>query len=243
MLYLGRKTATTPTVLEWSERFSELHDHTHNDRLRAFYAAGVVSGDTPIHDAPLVALDVETTGLNPTRDGIVSIGLVPMTLARIQCSGARHWVVNPRRVLQDESVVIHGITHSDIADAPDLMDILDELLAALAGRIVVVHHHLIERQFLDAALKVRINEGITFPVIDTMELESRLHRQRPPGLWDKLLRRPQPSIRLADSRQRYNLPYYQPHHALTDALASAELLQAQIAHHYSPETPLRALWF
>ncbi|MFY0664843.1 MAG: 3'-5' exonuclease [Natronospirillum sp.] len=242
MLHLDRKPATTPAIPDWAERFSELHDHTHHDRLRAFYGVGVVSGDTPLAEVPFVALDFETTGLNPERDGIVSIGLVPMTLARIQCSAARHWVVNPRRVLQDESVVIHGITHSDIAEAPDLMDILDELLTALAGRIVVVHHHRIERQFLDAALKVRINEGIQFPVVDTMELEGRLHRQRPPSFWDKLLRRPQPSIRLADSRTRYHLPYYQPHHALTDALASAELLQAQIAHHYTPDTPIKSLW-
>lgn len=241
MLPINRKVSIAPGVPDWAERFSELHDHTYHERLRAFYATGVVSGDTPLADVPFVALDFETTGLNPERDGIISIGLVPMTLARIQCNAARHWVVNPRRVLQDESVVIHGITHSDIAEAPDLMDILDELLTALAGRIVVVHHHRIERQFLDAALKVRLNEGIQFPVVDTMELEGRLHRKRP-SLWDKLLRRPQESIRLADSRTRYHLPFYQPHHALTDALASAELLQAQIAHHYSPETPLRELW-
>lgn len=236
------RNPTAALMPDWVDRFSELHDHTHHERLRAFYEAGVVSGDTPLSEVPFVALDFETTGLNPERDGIISIGLVPMTLARIQCRTARHWVVNPRRTLQEESVVIHGITHSDIAEAPDLMDILDELLTALAGRIVVVHHHRIERQFLDAALKVRINEGIQFPVVDTMELEGRLHRQRSPGFWDKLLRRPQASIRLADSRQRYNLPYYQPHHALTDALASAELLQAQIAHHFSLETPLRKLW-
>lgn len=242
MFYLGRKPTPLPTLPDWPERFSELHDHTHHSGLRDFYGVGVVSGDTPLAEVPFVALDFETTGLDPQRDGIVSIGLVPMTLARIQCRAARHWVVNPKRVLQDESVVIHGITHSDIAEAPDIMDILDELLAALAGRIVVVHHHRIERQFLDAALKVRINEGIVFPVVDTMELESRLYRQRPPSWLDKLLRRPQPSIRLADSRQRYNLPYYQPHHALTDALASAELLQAQIAYHFAPETPLRDLW-
>ena len=50
-------------------------------------------------------------------------------------------------------------------------------------------------------------------------------------------------MRLADSRRRYNLPAYQAHHALSDALACAELLQAQIAHHYSPHTPLRQLWY
>jgi len=47
---------------------------------------------------------------------------------------------------------------------------------------------------------------------------------------------------LAPSRERYRLPRYRAHHALTDALASAELLQAQVAHRFSPQTQLNALW-
>jgi DNA polymerase-3 subunit epsilon len=38
------------------------------------------------------------------------------------------------------------------------------------------------------------------------------------------------------------LPRYRLHHALSDALASAELLQAQVAHRFEPQTPLRDLW-
>ena len=48
--------------------------------------------------------------------------------------------------------------------------------------------------------------------------------------------------RLADSRLRYNLPVYRPHHAVTDALACAELLQAQLAHRFNKETPVSQLW-
>ncbi len=77
-----------------------------------------------------------------------------------------------------------------------------------------------------------------------MELEARMHRHQPRGLVDRMLGRKPPwvSIRLADSRARYGLPRYSPHHAMTDALASAELLQAQVAHHYAPDVPVRALW-
>ena len=32
------------------------------------------------------------------------------------------------------------------------------------------------------------------------------------------------------------------HHALTDAIATAELLQAQVAGNYGPETPIGMLW-
>jgi DNA polymerase-3 subunit epsilon len=50
------------------------------------------------------------------------------------------------------------------------------------------------------------------------------------------------SIRLTDSRTRYHLPYYRQHNALTDALACAELLQAQCATHLMPDTPLNTIW-
>ena len=112
------------------------------------------------------------------------------------------------------------------------------------GQVLVVHYRDIERRFLDAALHARIGEGLQFPVIDTMDLEARMHRGHKPGLVDRVLGRKPPwvSIRLGDSRKRYGLPRYQPHHAMTDALASAELLLAQVAHHYAPDTPVRDLW-
>lgn len=50
------------------------------------------------------------------------------------------------------------------------------------------------------------------------------------------------SIRLGDSRMRYGLPNYPSHHALTDALATAELFQAEVAYHLSPETPIGDIW-
>ncbi|WP_020405565.1 3'-5' exonuclease [Hahella ganghwensis] len=246
MLYLRKKNQlpgnSNPGSPNWPARFKKLAAEAKDARLQNFYAAGVVDGDTPISQVPLVAMDFETTGLDPESNGIVSIGLVPMDLNRIRCSGAQHWILKPREELSTESIVIHGITHSEVARAPDIMRILDELLIALTGKVVVVHHRGIERPFLNNELKARIGEGCEFPVIDTMELEARIHRSRPRGLVNRLLGRHPISIRLAESRARYNLPFYSPHHALTDALASAELLQAQIATRFSPDTPIKDLW-
>lgn len=234
-----RPSAETP---DWQTLFGELARHARDYRLERFYRAGAVDAQTPLNEVPFVALDFETTGLNPKKDAIVSIGLVPFDLQRIRCREARHWILNPHKPMAEESVVIHGITHSEVKAAPDLLLVLDDLLTALAGRVVVVHHRTIERGFLDRALKARLNEGIEFPVVDTMELEARLHRRKPLGLWARLRGKAPASIRLSDSRSRYHLPFYHPHHAQTDALATAELLQAQIAHHYSPDTPIGDLW-
>jgi DNA polymerase-3 subunit epsilon len=227
---------------DWPQLFVERAASSRDKRLQAYYAAGCITADTPLADAPLVALDVETTGLDPRQHAIVSLGLVPMNLQRIRCSDARYWVVKPTSELSAESVTFHHITHSDIRHAPRLAHVLDELLEALAGKVVVAHYRNIERNFLDQALRQYLGEGLAFPIIDTMELEARLHPRRTVSWWERLRGRRPVSIRLADSRLRYGLPLYSAHHALTDALACAELLQAQVATHYPAHTPVGALW-
>lgn len=233
--------ANRASTVDWPAQFKRLQESSQNAHLKNFYQAGVVEPQTPIDDVTMVALDFETTGLNSERDEIVSIGLIPFDTQRIYCRQAKHWIVNPARSLTDNSVVIHQITHSDVDQAPDLKSILDAVLDALAGKIVVVHYRAIEREFLAKALLRRIKEGIQFPVIDTMAIEQSVLEQRR-GLLGKLLHQPLGSVRLPDCRQRYNLPVYQLHHAMIDALATAELLQAQLAHHYPPAVTVGELW-
>lgn len=228
---------------DWPALFAQLAQTTRDPRLARFYQAGTVNADTPLDQVPLLALDVETTGLDSRRDSIVSLGLVPFDLHRIRCRDARYWVVKPACELSSQSVTFHHITHSAIHSAPGLDALLEPLLTAMAGRIMVVHYRPIERNFLDQAVRQLLGEGLQFPVIDTMQLEARLHpRKRQPGWLRQMLGKPSVSIRLADSRLRYGLPLYQAHHALTDALATAELLQAQSATHYPATTAVGDLW-
>ncbi|SKA67276.1 3'-5' exonuclease [Enterovibrio nigricans] len=227
---------------DWPTLIKRLKQRAKVPLLKRFYDAGVFNGDTPLSEIQFVALDLETTGLDPSKSDIVSIGLVPFTLDRIHCRESRHWIVKPRKPLNEESVVFHGITHSDVSDAPDLRRILEEVLAALEGKMVVVHYRRIEREFIDSAIKHRLGEGLLFPVVDTLEIESWYYRKPSQKFWSRMLKKPLTSIRLADSRRRYNLPFYQGHNALTDAIATAELLQAQIAHRFRPDYPIKGLW-
>jgi len=228
--------------LSWPEGLAKLAESSRDERLKRFYQAGCVSPDTAMKDVPMVALDFETTGLDPNQHSIVSIGLVPFTLDRVMLSGSRHWLVKPPLPLHQTSVTVHGITHSDIDQAPDLNEVLGDVLDNLKGRIPVVHFRAIERPFLNVAMNWRTGEGINFPLLDTMAIEAHLHPDRTLNFWQKLRGKQPTSIRLADSRIRYGLPHYPPHNALVDALASAELLMAQIRHHFSPETPVGDLW-
>ena len=229
-------------ILNW-KAFLEIQSKESKDsRLINFYNVSTYPEHTMVKDIEFVALDFETTGLDAEQNSIISIGLVPFTLQRIACSKAKHWLVTPKDKLQEDSIIIHGITHSDLKGAPDLLRILEQLLDQLAGKVVVVHYRRIERDFIDAALRGLINEGIIFPVVDTMQLEANIVENKP-NKFSNWFRKKQPvSIRLANSRTRYNLPSYPPHDALTDAIATAELLQAQILTHFGPETQISKLW-
>ena len=233
---------TVPSPLAWKKYYSEQSNRCKDQRLKAFFEAGVVDPKTPLNEVPFVALDFETTGLNPQEHGIVSAGMVPFTLDRIRCRKASHFIMKPRQTLLSESIIIHGITHSDVQSAPDLDDILHELLPKLAKQVVVVHYRQIERDFLNLALLTRIQEQLFFPVIDTMVLEEQILRKQRSVISSLLGRRSTLSLRLPDIRERYGLPRYHLHHAMTDALATAELLQAQVAHHFDENTPISQLW-
>lgn len=233
---------TNKEILNW-RAFLQLKAQKSKDlRLQNFYNAGTYHDETQLSDIDFVALDFETTGLDAERNSIISIGLVPFNLQRIFCRQAKKWYINPQDKLQEESIIIHGITHSDLSGAPDLLRILEQLLTELAGKVVVVHYRRIERDFFDRNLRALINEGIIFPVVDTMQIEFDIQKTQSRGFINWLKRKRPQSVRLANTRLRYNLPTYPPHDALTDAIATAELLQAQIKYHFSPETPIKNLW-
>lgn len=236
------KKLTQSPMINWQQKYAHKAELCQNEILQRFYQQALPPANTPIEQVKFLAMDFETTGLNPDSDDIITIGTVPFDVNRIYLNQAKHWTIKPRKQLEEESIVIHGITHSDLIDAPDLSDVFEEVLEQMATKVMVVHYKRIERAFFDRALRDRITEGIEFPLIDTMAIEANVQRRQNGGLWNKLRGITPQSVRLGRSRTRYNLPPYSPHHALTDAVATAELLQAQLAYHYSPATFVGQLW-
>lgn len=170
----------------------------------------------------LVALDLETTGLDADTDRILSVGLVPVRNGNILLEQAWYRVVQIGARIPEETAIIHRITDDASAQGAPLADILPEVLRRLAGKVMLAHHATVEMNFLGAACRKLYGAPFLVPVIDT-QLIAKTQMQRrdiPYKAGD---------LRLFNLRDRYNLPRYAAHHALSDALATAELFLAMTA--------------
>ena len=167
-------------------------------------------------DGRYLALDLETTGGSAGQDDILSFGWLCLDGPEIRLASARHRLVRPRRSLSEENVSIHRITDDRAAEGEPLRAVLADFLADLQGRVLIAHYSPTEVGFLNAACRACYGGRFRPLVIDTLILARRAAGGEKPG-----------SLRLAALRARHHLPRYPMHHALSDALAAAELFLAQ----------------
>ncbi|MCW8108189.1 3'-5' exonuclease [Alteromonas ponticola] len=231
MFYLSKKDIQHKPVAvrDWGAYFDQQRDNISNVVLKRFYSQPPPAPNADISLVPLVALDLETTGLNWRTDSIVSMGLVEFSTRRIRLNSARYWVVKPSTQLKEQSILVHNLTHTEFGSAPSVSAILEKMIPLLAGKVVIAHHAAIERNFLLRSVMNAYHCEWYFPMIDTLKLERRLVFEEQPW-WKRWLISKQTSLQLRDCRARYGLPAYRQHHALNDAIACAELFQAQISY-------------
>ncbi len=97
-------------------------------------------------------LDTETTGLAAAQgDRVIEIGLVEMVNRRLTGRTLHHYL-NPGRSSHPDALKVHGLTDEFLADKPRFEQIVDELLAFVAGAEVVIHNADFDLGFLDAEL-------------------------------------------------------------------------------------------
>lgn len=192
------------------------HARLPDSPLKAFLAVPPPQPRSDWRQARYLALDLETTGSNPAQDDILSFGWVCLEGETIHLATAQHRLVRPRRALTAASVTVHRITDDRAAQGEPLEAVLRDLLAALAGRVLIAHYAQTETGFVDAACRACYGGPCITPVIDTLTLARRSAPAHAPG-----------SLRLGALRARHHLPRYPLHHALSDALAAAELFLAQ----------------
>lgn len=124
----------------------------------------------PLAEAPVVVIDTETTGLQPYGgDRIVEIALLAYR-GLVPTGRAFYSRVHPGRPVPSESTHIHGLTDMDLADAPSLERIVDDVLGFLSGAVIVGHHVGFDLRFLNRAALRHISYRIPNPAVNTMVL-------------------------------------------------------------------------
>ncbi|MGV8848926.1 MAG: exonuclease domain-containing protein [Propionibacteriaceae bacterium] len=190
--------------------------------LRDYLTAPQQDPRTPLADVRLLALDFETTSLDAASGVPLSAGWVPVDGTSVRLGGAGSVGFLPPAVGVGDSAVFHGITDDAASTGLEESRAVEQILAALTGRVLLAHHASVEASFLSAACRRIWGLAVEFPSVDTLDIEHRLvtrgGSEPTPG-----------SLRLGAARERYGLPSYDAHEALTDALACAELYLAQLS--------------
>jgi len=114
-----------------------------------------------------IALDLETTGLNPKRDQIIEIGAVKIISGEIAEEFSTK--INPRRKIPNAVINLTHITDAMVEDAPDMEAILPEFLLFCGDFPLVGHHIIFDFSFIKRSA---VNMGYSFEKqgIDTLKL-------------------------------------------------------------------------
>jgi len=217
-------------------RRKQLHRRAPAGPLRDYLAVPFPDPGQNYDKVTYLAMDLETTGLDTNQDHILSVGSVEIKGDHVNLSTACHCIVNTELSLSEESVIIHKLTDDLVAKGESITQVLTDVLQHLAGKVLVAHHARIEYGFLRTACQRVFGGDLLVPIVDTFALAQRQMARR-----DEVIT--SGALRLGALRERYHLPRYKAHNALTDAIAAAELFLAQAAERCGNkcELPLKRL--
>ncbi len=189
--------------------------------LRDFLSVPFPALYTPFDQIPILAVDFETTGLDAVQDKLLSVGCVDLCHNQIKLGSSYHQIINTKGRLKADNVTIHQITDDQKDQGQPLAEVIEQLLKRLAGKVMLVHFARIERQFLRQACLELYGMAPPLPIIDTLVVAKKRLDKRD-------LAYDPSQLRLSALRATYQLPDHYAHNALNDAIATAELLLAQV---------------
>jgi DNA polymerase-3 subunit epsilon len=194
----------------------------------AFAEAGRPRARTPWRQARWCALDLELTGLDPDSDDIIALGAVPIEDGRLILGESRYTLVRTAKRSEHDAVLMHKLRVADLADAPPLERAVELVLELLAGRVPVFHTASVERSFLGPLFA---REHVRLPAAADTEVLGRLLLRRRDGQAPPRLPLEQLTGLLKQSGEA-------PHHALADALTTAQafIALAGLLEAFEPQT-------
>ncbi len=165
-----------------------------------------------------VSLDLEMTGLSAKTDRIIEIGAVKVAGGEVIDTFSSY--VNPHTEVDARVLELTGIRQEDLKHAPDLTELLPDLLTFLGDHVLLGHRILTDYSFLKRAV---VNAKGTFERsgIDTLKLSRKMY----PSL---------PAKRLSDMCAYFGITI-EAHRAIGDARAT-HLLFEELKKAYADKT-------
>ncbi|MFC1673023.1 DNA polymerase III subunit epsilon [Pseudomonadota bacterium] len=100
-----------------------------------------------------IALDTETTGLNPkSGHRVVEIGCVEM-INHISTGENFHVYINPQRDMPEEAFRVHGLSEDFLREHPLFAEVADGFLEFIGDDPLVIHNAAFDMGFLNAELE------------------------------------------------------------------------------------------
>ena len=166
-------------------------------------------------------IDFETTGLSPTQDRVLEVGVV--CFEHGQLTALKNWLVNPGIPVPEEARAIHNISDEQLAGAPPFSPIVEELRALVEGHLPVAYNAAFDRAFLHAELDRagRLRDGPSAPPAFRPDVS-----WIDPLVWERELHKLERGHRLVDVCARLGIPLDTAHRAASDAEATGRVLLA-----------------
>ena len=176
---------------------------------------------SPALDHSFVVIDLETTGLDPASDRVVSVGAVRIQEGRVRLGDRFAELINPGRDIPPESIKIHGIKPDMIEKARRAAEVFQDFLDFLAGDILVAHYAAFDLHFINRTMRGLYGFPLQNLVLDTVLMcQALVLPSDPYGI-----NRNQARCSLEELATRFGLPQGGRHSSLGDALLTAMILQ------------------
>lgn len=165
-----------------------------------------------------MVVDVESSGLDMKRDRLISIGAVALVDGCLDFSDAFQVVLRQDQVSAHENILIHGIGGSAQSEGVEPVDALLAFLNYVGKAPLVAYHAFFDQAMIDKAMAeyLGVNPGMTW--IDLAWV-----------LPDFFSYRRDARVALDDWLQFFGIENILRHNAVSDAYATAKLLQVAIA--------------
>ena len=115
-----------------------------------------------------IVLDVETTGLDYTKERMVEFAGLRLENGKIKAEFQT--LINPEQHIRKSSMAVHGITEEMVKDAPTEAEIMPKILEFIGDYPIVAHNAIFDYSYINEAAKRTTGKPITNPMIDSQAM-------------------------------------------------------------------------